>query len=202
MFSFYFAAMNIVFATNNLHKIKEIENQLDKRVTLKSLRDIHFLQELPETSETIIGNAIQKAKFLFDETGLDCFADDSGLEIEAINNRPGVESAHFAGPQRSHSDNIEKVLAEMQGYENRRARFVTVFALCLKGDIHIFEGIINGKITKSICGSDGFGYDPIFCPDGFKMTFAEMSFDLKTNISHRAIALKKLNSWLDANILR
>jgi XTP/dITP diphosphohydrolase len=194
--------MNIVFATNNLHKIKEIENYIDKRVCLKSLKDIGFIKEIPETSGTILGNAIQKARFLFDETGFDCFADDSGLEIEAINNRPGVDSAHFAGPQRSHSDNINKVLSEMLGCENRKALFKTVFALCLKGEIHVFEGIIEGTITNSIHGIDGFGYDPIFRPIGFKETFAEMPFELKTKISHRAIALGKLNFWLDVNILR
>jgi len=194
--------MNIVFATNNLHKVKEIEKYIDKRLSLQSLSDIQFLDELPETSGTILGNAIQKARFLYDKTGLNCFADDSGLEIESMNNRPGVDSAHFAGPQRSHSDNIKKVLNEMINIENRKAKFVTIFALCIKGEIYIFDGIINGSITNSIRGVDGFGYDPIFIPDGFNQTFAEMPFELKTQISHRAIALNKLNTWLDTNILR
>jgi len=194
--------MNIVFATNNLHKIQEIEQQLDKRVTLLTLKGINFTEELPETTGTIVGNAIQKAKFLYSKTGLDCFADDSGLEIEVLSNKPGVDSAHYAGPQRSHSDNIAKVLAEMRGYGNRKAIFKTVFALCLKGNIHVFEGVIKGEITETVHGNDGFGYDPIFRPKGYKETFAEMSITLKTQISHRARALQQLNSWLTTNILK
>jgi XTP/dITP diphosphohydrolase len=194
--------MNIVFATNNLHKIQEIEQQLDKRVTLLTLKGINFTEELPETTGTIVGNAIQKAKFLYSKTGLDCFADDSGLEIEVLSNKPGVDSAHYAGPQRSHSDNIAKVLAEMRGYGNRKAIFKTVFALCLKGNIHVFEGVIKGEITETVHGNDGFGYDPIFRPKGYKETFAEMSITLKTQISHRARALQQLNSWLTKNILK
>jgi len=194
--------MNIVFATNNLHKIQEIEQQLDKRVTLLTLKGINFTEELPETTGTIVGNAIQKAKFLYSKTGLDCFADDSGLEIEVLSNKPGVDSAHYAGPQRSHSDNIAKVLAEMRGYGNRKAIFKTVFALCLKGNIHVFEGVIKGEITETVHGNDGFGYDPIFRPKGYKETFAEMPITLKTQISHRARALQQLNSWLTTNILK
>lgn len=194
--------MNIVFATNNLHKIQEIEQQLDKRVTLLTLKGINFTEELPETTGTIVGNAIQKANFLYSKTGLDCFADDSGLEIEVLSNKPGVDSAHYAGPQRSHSDNIAKVLTEMRGYGNRKAIFKTVFALCLKGNIHVFEGVINGEITETVHGNDGFGYDPIFRPKGYEETFAEMSITLKTQISHRARALQQLNSWLTTNILK
>jgi len=194
--------MNIVFATNNLHKIQEIEQQLDKRVTLLTLKGINFTEELPETTETIVGNAFQKAKFLYSKTGLDCFADDSGLEIEVLGNKPGVDSAHYAGPQRSHSDNIAKVLAEMRGYGNRKAAFKTIFALCLKGNIHVFEGVIKGEITETVHGNDGFGYDPIFKPKGYEETFAEMSITLKTQISHRARALQQLNSWLTTNILK
>ena len=194
--------MNIVFATNNLHKIQEIEQQLDKRVTLLTLKGINFTEELPETTGTIVGNAIQKAKFLYSKTGLDCFADDSGLEIEVLGNKPGVDSAHYAGPQRSHSDNIAKVLAEMRGYGNRKAAFKTIFALCLKGNIHVFEGVIKGEITETVHGNDGFGYDPIFKPKGYEETFAEMSITLKTQISHRARALQQLNSWLTTNILK
>jgi XTP/dITP diphosphohydrolase len=187
--------MNIVFATNNLHKIQEVERYLDKRVIMKRLNDIDFTDELPETTGTIEGNAIQKAKFLFDSTGLDCFADDSGLEIEALENKPGVDSAHYAGPQRSHVDNVNKVLFEMKGKENRSACFKTVIALCFKGEIQLFEGRINGVITETPHGKDGFGYDPIFKPDGFSETFAEMPFELKTSISHRTTALRKLNNW-------
>lgn len=194
--------MNIVFATNNLHKIQEIEQQLDKRVTLLTLKGINFTEELPETTGTIVGNAIQKANFLYSMTGLDCFADDSGLEIEILSNKPGVDSAHYAGPQRSHSDNIAKVLTEMRGYGNRKAIFKTVFALCLKGNIHVFEGVIKGEITETVHGNDGFGYDPIFRPKGYEETFAEMSITLKTQISHRARALQQLNSWLTTNILK
>jgi len=194
--------MKIVFATNNLHKIKEIEQQLDKQVTLLTLKDINFRAELPETTGTIEGNAIQKAQFLYNETGLDCFADDSGLEIEVLGKKPGVDSAHYAGAQRSHSDNIAKVLSEMLHLGNRKAAFKTVFALCLRGNVHVFKGVINGEITETIHGIDGFGYDSIFRPDGFKETFAEMSFSLKTQISHRAMALHQLNSWLSTNLLK
>jgi XTP/dITP diphosphohydrolase len=193
--------MNIVFATNNLHKVSEIQHQLDKKINLLTLKDINFAEELPETTGTIKGNAIQKAQFLFDKTQLDCFADDSGLEIEALGNKPGVDSAHYAGAQRSHADNIAKVLAEMLNFDNRKAVFKTVFALCLKGKMHVFEGKIHGEITKNVHGTDGFGYDPIFRPVGYKETFAEMSFDLKVQISHRAKALQQLNSWLIKNIL-
>ncbi len=193
--------MNIVFATNNLHKISEVSNQMHRNVNLLSLKDVNFTKELPETTGTIEGNAIQKASYLFAETGLNCFADDSGLEIEALNLNPGVDSAHYAGPQRSHADNIARVLEELNNIENRKARFKTVFALCFKGKIEVFEGVIYGVITKEIHGKEGFGYDPIFLPDGYDKTFAEMSFDLKIKISHRAIALEKLNFWLESNIV-
>jgi XTP/dITP diphosphohydrolase len=193
--------MNILLASNNQHKLQEIRKLIDPRINLNTLENLDYKNEIPETIGTIEGNAIQKAKFVYDETGLNCFSDDSGLEILSLNNKPGVDSAHYAGKERNHQKNIAKVLQEMEGENERSARFVTVIALCVKGEIVIFEGEVKGQIVRKQKGIGGFGYDPIFQPMGSDLTFAEMSLEIKNLFSHRANAIKKLNNWFQNNIL-
>ena len=155
-------------------------------------------EEIPETGTTLKANALQKAKYVYDKTGLNCFSDDTGLEIEALNNRPGVYSAMYAGADCIAENNMQKVLKELSGIRNRKAKFKTVIALILKGREYFFEGDVNGEILRGKKGIDGFGYDPIFKPEGYKETFAEMSIGLKNKISHRGLAVKKLVSFLEA----
>jgi XTP/dITP diphosphohydrolase len=185
--------MNLVFATNNLNKLHEVRSIFSFPVF--SLKDIKCNEELPETQNTIEGNALQKAKYIYDNYKQNCFADDTGLEIESLEGRPGVYSARYAGPQCSAEDNIKKILLEMNGIQNRKAVFKTVIALIIDGKSYLFEGIIQGKIAEQKKGNAGFGYDPIFIPEGFNSSFAEMSLDEKNKISHRALAIKKLNEF-------
>ena len=186
----------LIFATNNKHKLEEISDILQDQFELLSLSDIEFYGDIPETSATIEGNAIQKARYIFDFRGENCFADDTGLEVEALDNRPGVYSARYAGENASYEDNVIKLLAEMEGKKNRNACFKTVIALFWKKKMYLFKGEICGKITNEPKGNSGFGYDPIFLPDGYDQTFAEMPAKLKNTISHRAIATQNLISFL------
>ena len=186
----------IVIATNNPHKIKEIHEILDGAFQVKGLKDIGCTEELPETTGTIPGNAVQKAQYVFDHYGVDCFAEDTGLEIDALNGAPGVDTAHYAGPERDPIANINLVLQQLAGRDDRSARFRTVIALILKGELHTFEGVAEGRIANSRSGEDGFGYDPIFIPNGHEQTFAELSSEIKNAISHRGRAMEKLKDFL------
>lgn len=186
----------LVFATNNKHKLDEVQKITSGLVSIISMEDIDCHDDIPETSDTLEGNALQKALYIKEHYGLDCFADDTGLEVEYLNNAPGVYSARYAGPGHDSEANMNKLLQEMDSTENRRARFRTVIALILNSKEYLFEGIVNGQITKEKRGTSGFGYDPIFVPDNYTETFAEMGNDIKNTISHRAEAVKKLSSFL------
>lgn len=186
-----------VFATNNIHKLEEVEAIIGKKIEIFSLKDIGCVADIPETSDTLEGNALQKARFIYEKYHKDCFADDTGLEVEALGGAPGVYSARYAGEAHNSEANMRKLLVELEGVENRKARFRTVFALILNGKEHLFEGIVNGEITKTRRGMSGFGYDPIFVPDGYTQTFAEMGDALKNKISHRAIGVQKLCKFLN-----
>jgi XTP/dITP diphosphohydrolase len=187
----------IVFATGNSNKLKEITYAVDG-FEIVGLTDLDITEEIPETGTTLKENALQKARYVYDKTGLSCFSDDTGLEIDALNNRPGVYSAMYAGADCSAENNMQKVLKELSGIRNRKAKFKTVIALILNGEEYFFEGDVNGEILQEKKGSDGFGYDPIFKPEGHKETFAQMSIGLKNKISHRGLAVKKLVSFLEA----
>lgn len=189
--------MKIVFATNNPHKLEEIRQLLGDRHDIVSLSEIGCHEEIPEDHDTLQGNALQKAWYIKEHFGYDCFADDTGLEIEALDNRPGVYSARYAGLNKSPQDNMDKVLAEMQGISNRKARFRTVIALILNGQEHLFEGKVEGEILTEEHGNAGFGYDPIFRPEGYSQSFAEMPMDTKNKISHRGMATRKLAEFLN-----
>jgi len=189
--------MDIVFATHNKHKASEASAIAGPKWNLKSLPDIGCHTDIPETADTLQGNALQKAQYVVDHYHINCFADDTGLEIEALNGRPGVYSARYAGEHCSFQDNMDKVLLEMKGLTNRRACFKTVIALVLDGETHCFEGRIDGQITTEPHGAEGFGYDPIFLPDGYDQTFAEMGAELKNKISHRGLAMQKLMEFLN-----
>lgn len=188
--------MDIVFATHNRHKSEEACQILGPRWTLRNLHDLGQTEEIPETADTLQGNALQKAQFVYDKYHLSCFADDTGLEVEALNGAPGVYSARYAGEHCSFADNVNKLLHEMQGKTNRRACFKTVVALILDGKTHFFEGRVDGTIIETPRGGEGFGYDPVFVPDGFSETFAEMSAEQKNKISHRGRAMAKLIEFL------
>jgi XTP/dITP diphosphohydrolase len=188
--------MTIVFASNNEHKIKEIKSLLGDSFGLLSLRDVNITDDIPENESQIEGNALAKARFVHKATCMDVFADDTGLEIEALNGLPGVHSARFAGDDKNSSENIKKVLNLLGTKENRKARFKTVIALIIDKKEYLFEGIVNGKIIKEEKGTRGFGYDPIFVPDGKQLTFAEMELSEKNTISHRARAFNKLKEFL------
>lgn len=183
---------SLVFATNNAHKLIEVSAILEGKYKVVSLADIGCFDDIPETSQTIEGNALLKARFVVNNYHQDCFADDTGLEVDALDGRPGVYSARYAGEGCSYNDNVEKLLLELKGKPKRKARFKTVIALALNGKETLFEGIINGTIIHEKRGISGFGYDPVFVPDGYDQTFAEMSPELKNTISHRALAVKKL----------
>ncbi|MDA9893966.1 RdgB/HAM1 family non-canonical purine NTP pyrophosphatase [bacterium] len=187
----------IVFATGNPNKLKEI-NAAIKSFKIVGLKDLGINEEIPETGITLKENALQKAKYVYDKTGLNCFSDDTGLEIEALNNKPGVYSARYAGADCSAENNMQKVLKELYSIRNRKAKFKTVIALILNGKEFFFEGAVNGTVLKEKKGIGGFGYDPIFKPEGYKETFAEMSIGLKNKISHRGLAVKKLVAFLEA----
>lgn len=192
--------MEIVFATQNNNKVKEIQKILPKHIVVKSLSDLGINEDIPETNPTIAENAIQKAQYVAEKFKVNCFADDTGLEIEALNGEPGVLSARYAGEDKNSENNINLVLKNLDGVENRNARFKTVFALVVDGKCVTFEGIVEGEITMDIKGNGGFGYDPIFKPLGHNTTFAEMSLDDKNKISHRAIALNKMITFIQADL--
>lgn len=194
--------MDILFATHNKNKIKEVNSLMPQAINLLSLYDINYSNEIEETAETIEGNALLKARTIALHFNTNCFADDSGLLVEALNGAPGVYSARYAGEQKNDNDNIEKLLAELKGKEQRKAHFKTVMALVLDNKEYVFEGIIQGSITQAKQGTNGFGYDPVFIPDGYNKTFAEMSFEEKNSISHRKIALQKLLTHLAAYVTK
>lgn len=188
----------LVFATNNAHKLEEIRAILGDKVEILSLNDIDCHADIPETADTLQGNAALKAQYIYENYGLDCFADDTGLEVEALNGAPGIYSARYAGGEGHDSEaNMKKLLSEMQDKDNRRARFRTVICLIEGGKEHFFEGIVNGSIIRERKGGAGFGYDPVFMPDGYSETFAEMGNDEKNKISHRARAVQKLCEYLN-----
>lgn len=189
--------MKIVFATNNQHKLSEIRQILGNRVEVLSLQDIGCDVDIPETGTTLEENALQKAQYIYDHYHLDVFADDTGLEVDALDGAPGVYSARYAGGEGHDSEaNMTKLLKELNGVDNRKARFRTVIALIQQGEVHEFEGIVNGEIIRERRGGEGFGYDPIFRPDGYELTFAELGTDIKNQISHRSRATKKLCAFL------
>lgn len=186
----------LIFATNNKNKLSELKQIIGTKFNLLSLSDINYSKEIPEDYETLAENALQKARTIHEFTGKNCFADDTGLEIDALDGAPGVYSARFAGENASYEDNVQKALKLLKGKLNRNARFKTVIALILDGKEYLFEGMVEGEITEEKHGDEGFGYDPIFRPKGKDKTFAEMSGDEKHAISHRGRAVKKLVDFL------
>jgi len=191
--------IEIVFATNNPNKLKEVQAVLPKEIKLISLKDIGCFEDIPETQNTIEGNAIQKATYIKTTYNKDCFADDTGLEVMALNGAPGVYSARYAGPEKNASKNIQKLLDNLKNETNRKAQFKTVIALNYNNQTFTFEGVCKGKITRHKIGSGGFGYDPIFMPKGRQKTFAELSLEEKNTIGHRGLAIAKLISFLKMN---
>jgi XTP/dITP diphosphohydrolase len=189
----------LVFATNNAHKLRELNEILSDEFELLSLNDIGCSDDIPETGETLEANAAQKSFYIWNKYGVNCFADDTGLEIEALNNEPGVYSARYAGDEKSAEANVEKVLMKLKGINNRKARFRCVISLIIDGKEYQFEGIVNGRIIEEKRGTTGFGYDPIFVPDGFQHSFAEMAPEEKNSISHRGNAVEKLVKFLKEN---
>lgn len=189
--------MKIVFATNNPNKLKEIQSLIPKEIEIISLNEIGCNEDIPETGDTLEANAFQKAHYIKDNFNYDCFADDTGLEIDELNGDPGVYSARYAGPERNANANMNKVLNELKGKKNRKAQFRTAIALILKGEEHLFEGKVEGYISKDKQGDEGFGYDPIFIPENDKRSFAQMSMEEKGAISHRGRAVKKLVTYLN-----
>ena len=188
--------MELVFATNNSHKLSELQQILGNKVELLSLSDIGCSEDIPETENTLEGNAALKARYIFDRYGLPCFADDTGLEVEALNGEPGVFSARYAGENKSSDDNVEKLLQNLEGIQNRKARFRTIICLIKNDEELFFEGEVKGIITLERRGSSGFGYDPVFEPEERGKTFAEMSADEKNAISHRGRAVMKLAAFI------
>jgi len=188
--------MKIVFASNNKNKIHEIQSMLPENIQIVSLESIGCFEEIPETAATIDGNAILKANYITQNYGLDCFADDTGLEVDSLNGQPGVYSARYAGEQKNADDNMNRLLEELSNKSNRNAQFKTVIALNLKGNQYLFTGIASGEITLEKKGTGGFGYDPIFKPSGYENTFAELSLEVKNEISHRGKATKLLIEFL------
>jgi XTP/dITP diphosphohydrolase len=191
--------MEIIFASSNQNKAKEIQAALPKGFNVKTLLDLSFLDEIPETAETFAGNALLKAQFVAEKWNLPCFSDDSGLEIEAINNEPGVYSARYAGPQRNDDENMNLVLEKLQNVTNRKACFKTVIALIIDGKTLLFEGKVDGIIRHEKTGNHGFGYDPIFEPEGLGKTFAEMDIEEKSKYSHRKRAVDQMVKYLTIN---
>ena len=189
--------MKLVFAANNAHKLEEIREMAGGQYEIVSLKEIGCQEEIPEEQDTLEGNALQKARFVKERYGADCFADDTGLEIAALGGEPGVRSARYAGEGHDSEANMRKVLAKMEGVDDRRARFRTVIALILDGEEHLFEGEVRGEILREKHGAEGFGYDPIFRPEGFAESFAEMSLDAKNAISHRGRATRALIRFLN-----
>ncbi|SHL16059.1 non-canonical purine NTP diphosphatase [Flavobacterium chilense] len=190
--------MQLVFASNNINKIKEIQSILNGSIQLLSLEDIGCYEDIPETADTIEGNAILKANYVTEKFGYDCFADDTGLEVHALNGEPGVYSARYAGEQRNADDNMNKLLDALSAKEDRSAQFKTVIALNLKGEQHLFTGIVKGEITLSKTGDHGFGYDPVFKPENYTETFAELAAEIKNKIGHRGKATQQLIDYLNS----
>ncbi|GGB67615.1 non-canonical purine NTP pyrophosphatase [Flavobacterium suaedae] len=188
--------MKLVFASNNKNKVKEIKHQLPSSIEILTLEDIGCTEDIPETAETIEGNAILKANYITEKYGYNCFADDTGLEVEALNGAPGVYSARYAGEEKNAEANMEKLLNELRDKSNRNAQFKTVIALNLNGEQLLFTGIAKGEITVNKQGNEGFGYDPIFKPEGKNITFAEISLEEKTKLSHRGKAVTALTQFL------
>lgn len=188
--------MKLIFATHNKNKLKEVKSLMPSSIELLSLDEISFNDEIEETADTIEGNALLKAKTIFEKTGINCFADDSGLLVDALNGAPGVYSARFAGEQKNDQDNMQKLLFELSNKSNRKAHFKTAMALIIDGKEYLFEGKIEGKIITEKLGTNGFGYDPIFVPDGHRETFAQLDSEIKNNISHRAKALQNMLEFL------
>mgnify|MGYP000200544142 FL=1 len=188
--------MKIVFATHNAHKVSEVQAVLGSEYQLVTATEAGITEEIPETQPTIEGNALQKARYVYEHTGLNCFADDTGLEVEALNGAPGVYSARYAGEHVSYADNNVLLLKNLAGCENRKARFRTVIALIVDGKEYLFEGRVEGAIATEPHGEGGFGYDPLFVPEGSQLTFAEMSSEAKNKISHRGRAVAKLVAFL------
>lgn len=189
--------MKLVFASNNKNKIKEIQNMLPSNIQILSLKDIGCTEEIPETADTIEGNAILKADYVTQKYGYDCFADDTGLEVEALSGAPGVYSARYAGPACNADDNMNKLLNELKVTDNKNAQFKTVIALNLNKKQYLFEGIVQGEITLEKIGTEGFGYDPIFKPENSDLTFAQISMEEKAQMSHRGRATRKLIEFLN-----
>jgi XTP/dITP diphosphohydrolase len=190
--------MDLVFASHNKNKLMEVKSLIPSSLNLKDLSDIGCHEEIPETGTTIRENALIKARYVFEHFRINCFSDDSGLEVEALDGAPGVYSARYAGDHKSTGDNNTKLLQELKNKTNRKARFVTVIALIIDGKEYVFEGEIRGTIAFEPRGKNGFGYDPLFIPTGHRSTFAEMDAELKNTISHRAIAVQKLVRFLSA----
>lgn len=188
--------MKLIFATHNKNKLKEVKSLVPSFIELLSLDEINFNDEIEETADTIEGNALLKAKTIYEKTGINCFADDSGLLVDALNGAPGVYSARYAGEQKNDQDNMQKLLYELNDKSNRNAHFKTAMTLIIDGKDYLFEGKIEGKIITEKLGTNGFGYDPIFVPDGYNETFAQLDSETKNKISHRAKALQKMLEFL------
>jgi len=188
--------IDLLFATSNKNKVLEIKKVLPKEFNIKSLDDIGFCEEVPENENTIEGNAIFKANYIYKKYNLNVFADDTGLEVDSLNGKPGVHSARYAGISKNSADNINKLLKKLKNKKNRKARFKTVIALILNSKIHTFEGVVEGIITKKPKGENGFGYDPVFIPRGYTKTFGELSLEEKNSISHRSLAMNKLIDFI------
>ena len=187
----------LIFATNNLHKLEEIRDLLSDKYDIISLDKIGIKEDIPETADSLEGNALQKARFVYERTGSDCFADDTGLEVDALDGAPGVYSARYAGEKATFDDNMDKLLSSLENKDNRKAKFRTVIALIMDGNEYLFEGKVDGIILRSKKGTDGFGYDPIFLPEGFEQSFAEMEASHKNAISHRGRSVVKLAHFLE-----
>jgi len=194
--------MHLVFATNNLNKLKEVQSLIPQKIKLLSLQDIGCFEDVPETQDTIKGNAIQKAEYIKEHYGYNCFADDTGLEVKTLNGEPGVYSARYAGEQRDANDNMDLILKKIEGKTNKQAQFKTVIALHLNDNLETFTGICKGEITKEKHGEQGFGYDPIFKAEGYTKTFAEISLDEKNKIGHRGKAVKLLVDYLNRQYIK
>lgn len=191
--------MKLVFATNNRHKLDEVRAIVGDKVEILSLNDIGCHDDIPETADTLQGNALIKARYIYEKFGVDCFADDTGLEVEALDGAPGVFSARYAGEECDSEANMQKLLQNLTGKSNRNAQFRTVIALIIKGEEKLFNGIVKGTITEEKRGDSGFGYDPVFVPEGFSESFAQMSGDMKNSISHRYRATLELSNYLKEN---
>lgn len=192
--------MKLIFATGNQHKLMEVKKMMPSHIELLSLKDINFNEDIEETGKTLEENALLKAKTIFLKTGISCIADDSGLLVDALNGEPGVYSARYAGPEKNDENNTQKLLKELHASNNRSAHFKTVISLVTPNKEVLFDGIIEGQIISEKRGTNGFGYDPVFVPNGYQKTFAELSLDEKSKISHRAKAMQKLLSYLSESI--